>query len=111
MQVHVAKEETKYGFLPDELRLMLDEGEWRQFSHARICGLMCMATNTDDEQQIRSEFNEVHQLFDELKARHFSTIATFSELSMGMSEDYKIAIEAGSTMIRVGSLIFGERIY
>ena len=111
LQVHVAKEETKYGFLPDELRQMLDEGEWRQFSHARICGLMCMATNTDDEQQIRSEFNEVHQLFDELKARHFSTIATFSQLSMGMSEDYKIAIEAGSTMIRVGSLIFGERIY
>ena len=84
---------------------------WKELHSITIGGVMGMATNTDDEQQIRSEFNEVHQLFDELKARHFSTIATFSELSMGMSEDYKIAIEAGSTMIRVGSLIFGERIY
>ena len=109
LQVHVAREETKFGFLPDELRAMLEEGEWRAFTHIRIRGLMCMATNTDDEQQIHREFREVRLLFDELKARHFSTDPAFTELSMGMSDDYRIAIEEGSTMIRVGSMIFGSR--
>lgn len=109
LQVHVAQEETKFGFLPDELREMLNEGEWKQLTHVRIRGLMCMATNTDDEQQIHREFCEVRQLFEELKAQYFSTNEAFMELSMGMSDDYRIAIEEGSTMIRVGSLIFGER--
>ena len=111
LQVHVAKEETKFGFLPDELREMLEGSEWKELKNVRIRGLMCMATNTDDESLIHSEFHEVKELFDELKARHFQSGSTFSELSMGMSDDYKIAIEEGSTMIRVGSLIFGARNY
>ena len=111
LQVHVAKEETKFGFLPDELREMLEGSEWKELKNVRIRGLMCMATNTDDESLIHSEFNEVKELFDELKTRHFQNDSTFSELSMGMSDDYKIAIEEGSTMIRVGSLIFGARNY
>ncbi len=111
LQVHVAKEETKFGFLPDELREMLEGSEWKELKNVRIRGLMCMATNTDDESQIHSEFHEVKELFDELKTRHFQDGSTFSELSMGMSEDYKIAIEEGSTMIRVGSMIFGARNY
>ena len=111
LQVHVAQEETKFGFLPDELREMLNEGEWKQLTHVRIRGLMCMATNTDDKQQIHREFCEVRQLFEELKAQYFSSDEAFCELSMGMSDDYRIAIEEGSTMIRVGSLIFGERNY
>ena len=111
LQVHVAKEETKFGFLPEELREMLDEGEWKELKHVRIRGLMCMATNTDDEAQIHGEFREVKELFEAVKMRHFSTNEAFSELSMGMSDDYRIAIDEGSTMIRVGSRIFGARNY
>ena len=111
LQVHVAQEETKFGFLPSELREMMDEGEWRTLTNVRIRGLMCMATNTDDTAQIHREFREVKELFDEIRAKHFASDPSFSELSMGMSDDYPIAIEEGSTMIRVGSLIFGERNY
>ena len=111
LQVHVAKEETKFGFLPDELQQMLEDGEWKELKHVRIRGLMCMATNTDDEAQIHGEFREVKELFEAVKMRHFGTDEAFSELSMGMSDDYRIAIEEGSTMIRVGSLIFGARNY
>ena len=111
LQVHVAKEETKFGFLPDELRTMLDEEDWKSLHHVRIRGLMCMATNTDNQEQIHEEFKTVKQLYEELKVRHFCHEDSFTELSMGMSEDYKIAIEEGSTMIRVGSLIFGARNY
>lgn len=109
LQVHVAKEETKFGFLPDELRQLLNEDEWKGLDNVRIRGLMCMATNTDDMNQIHREFHEVKELFDELKNRHFQNDSDFTELSMGMSEDYRIAIEEGSTMVRVGSKIFGER--
>ena len=111
LQVHVAQEETKFGFLPDELREMMDEGEWRTLTNVRIRGLMCMATNTDDTAQIHREFHQVKELFDEIRAKHFAADPSFSELSMGMSDDYPIAIEEGSTMIRVGSLIFGQRNY
>ena len=109
LQVHVAKEETKFGFLPDELREMREGSDWKELKNVRIRGLMCMATNTDDENQIHREFHEVKELFDELKNRHFQNDSAFTELSMGMSEDYKIAIAEGSTMIRVGSRIFGRR--
>jgi len=111
LQVHVAKEETKFGFLPDELREMLEGSEWKELKNVRIRGLMCMATNTDNEQQIHHEFSEVKDLFDEIRARHFSAAPSFTELSMGMSDDYHIAIQEGSTMIRIGSLIFGQRNY
>ncbi len=111
LQIHIAKEETKFGFTPDELRTMLQEGEWKQFSHVRICGLMCMASNTDNVKQIADEFESVRTLFQEIKNDFFPTEETFKELSMGMSGDYEIAQQHGSTMVRVGTMIFGERNY
>jgi pyridoxal phosphate enzyme (YggS family) len=111
LQIHIAKEETKFGFTPDELRTVLQEGEWKQFSHVRICGLMCMASNTDDVKQIADEFESVRMLFQEIKNEFFPTEETFKELSMGMSGDYEIAQQHGSTMVRVGTMIFGERNY
>ena len=111
LQVHVAKEETKFGFLPDELRELLNGNEWKELNNVKIRGLMCMATNTDDSLQIHREFYEVKVLQAELKDRHFQNDSMFNILSMGMSDDYQIAIEEGSTMVRVGSKIFGERYY
>ena len=111
LQVHVAQEETKFGFLADELIALLEEGEWREMRHVRICGLMGMATNTDDRSQIRREFQTLKQLFDTAKSRFFADDDSFRELSMGMSDDYQIAVEEGSTLVRVGSKIFGSRGY
>lgn len=111
LQVHVAKEETKFGFSPEELVQMLEEGEWKLFGSIRIAGLMAMATNTDDEVQIAEEFDTVRGLFCNMKERFFADTPEFKELSMGMSGDYQIAQRHGSTLVRVGSLIFGEREY
>lgn len=111
LQVHVAQENTKYGFLPNELFDFLEKGEWRALSNTCLAGLMCMATNTDNEQQIRQEFHQAKSLFEQVKVRYFSKVPTFSQCSWGMSDDYPIAIEEGSTLIRVGSKIFGERHY
>jgi len=111
LQVHVAKETTKFGFLPEELMLLMKNEECKDMHHVRICGLMCMATNTDNCELIRSEFRQVKQLYDEIKAQYFADNNDFSKLSMGMSEDYNIAIEEGSSMVRIGSMIFGERVY
>lgn len=111
LQIHVAAEETKFGFTPEEVVEMLNEGEWRTMDHVRIVGLMAMATNTDDEVRIGREFESVSQLFDVLKEHFFADQPSFKELSMGMSGDYLIAQTHGSTMVRVGSMIFGERIY
>lgn len=111
LQVHVAKEETKFGFSPEELVQMLEEGEWKLFGSIRIAGLMAMATNTDDEAQIAEEFDMVRGLFCNMKERFFADTPEFKELSMGMSGDYQIAQQHGSTLVRVGSLIFGEREY
>ena len=111
LQVHVAQENTKYGFLPNELFDFLEKGEWRALSNTCLAGLMCMATNTDNGQQIRQEFHQAKSLFEQVKVRYFSKVPTFSQCSWGMSDDYPIAIEEGSTLIRVGSKIFGERHY
>ena len=111
LQLHIAQEETKFGFAPDECRRMLQAGEWKKLTHIRICGLMGMATNTDNIEQIRAEFNLLGSLFNELKTTCFAGNNAFCELSMGMSDDYPEAIEAGSTLVRVGSKIFGERVY
>lgn len=111
IQLHVAREETKFGFTPEECRTMLEEGEWKQLPHVQLCGLMCMASNTDDMQQVRSEFHQAGELFRELKEKHFAALPYFKECSWGMSHDYPVALEEGSTLIRVGSKIFGERIY
>jgi len=111
LQIHVAAEETKFGFTPEEVVEMLSEGEWRTMENVRIVGLMAMATNTDDEARIGREFESVAQLFDVLKDHFFADKPSFKELSMGMSGDYLIAQAHGSTMVRVGSKIFGERNY
>ena len=111
LELHIAEEETKYGLTPDACRQLLAGGEWRQLQHVRICGLMMMASYVDDEQQIRSEFRQARQLFDELKVRYFADEPSFCERSWGMSHDYPIAIQEGSTMVRVGTTIFGPRVY
>lgn len=111
LQVHIAKEETKYGFSPDEVRSLLENPSIRDFDHVHVEGLMGMATFTDDTEQIRHEFRGLKILFDELGASALPSFVVMRELSMGMSGDYKIAIEEGSTMIRVGTAIFGERNY
>ena len=111
LQIHIAQEETKFGFSPNECKEMLDQGEWRELKNIQLCGLMGMATNTDSIDQVRAEFSSLSSLFDELKSAFFTHDEAFCELSMGMSDDYPEAIEAGSTLVRVGSKIFGERVY
>lgn len=119
MQVHVAKEETKFGFLPDELLSFMESGTWKQYENVSIQGLMCMATNTDDEAQIASEFEQANQLFrtlnsklsSDLSPEHPRSARTLNFRSWGMSDDYPIAVLHGSNMVRIGSLIFGERVY
>jgi pyridoxal phosphate enzyme (YggS family) len=111
LQVHVAKETTKFGFTPDELLNFMENGDWRQYTNIRLSGIMCMATNTDDEALIASEFEQAKTLFHRIKEKYFSDSDTFNECSWGMSGDYPIAIEHGSTLIRIGSMIFGERTY
>lgn len=111
LQMHIAQEETKFGFAPEELKQMLSEGEWKEMKNVHIVGLMCMATNTDDDNQVKSEFHFARCIFDEVKTQYFADDDEFKELSMGMSGDYLLAIEEGSTMVRVGSKIFGDRVY
>ena len=109
LQLHVAQEETKFGFSPDECLAMLTEGEWRTLPYVSIRGIMGMASNTDDIEQVRREFATLGKFFSQVKELYFSDKELFCELSMGMSDDYPIAIEEGSTLVRVGSRIFGER--
>ena len=111
LELHIAQEESKYGLTADDCRQLLAGGEWRQLTHVRICGLMMMASYVDDEAQIRREFHEARQLFDEFKTRYFADAPYFCERSWGMSHDYPIAVEEGSTMVRVGTTIFGPRVY
>lgn len=111
LQLHVAQEETKFGFSADECRAFAASGTWQALHHVRIEGLMCMASNTNDMEQVRQEFHTALQLFDELKAGPFAALPYFSRRSWGMSHDYPIAVAEGSTLVRVGSKIFGERVY
>lgn len=111
LQLHIAQEETKFGFSFDECRDLLRAGKWNKLKNVQICGLMGMASNTDNVEQIRKEFRSLHDFFQEVKSIWFADNDCFKELSMGMSHDYHEAIAAGSTMVRVGSKIFGERIY
>lgn len=111
LQLHVAREETKYGFLPDELMELIPDimahlGPW-----VRVRGVMGMATNTDDDTIVRSDFRTIRRTFDRLAAGPFASTPEFNTVSMGMSHDRNIAVEEGSTMIRVGTDIFGERQY
>lgn len=111
LEIHIAQEESKYGFTFQECREMLEAGEWKNLTHICIAGLMGMATFTEDETEIKREFDSLKQFFNEIKQNYFADRDTFREISMGMSHDYPLAIEAGSTLVRVGSKIFGERIY
>jgi len=111
LELHIAEEATKYGLTLDACRQLLDEGEWRQMTHVSICGLMMMASNTDDEQQIEQEFQTAHDFFDEVKTHYFANDPAFCERSWGMSDDYLLALRHGSTLVRIGTRIFGPRVY
>lgn len=111
LELHVAQEETKFGFSPDEMYDYVRQAEWRQLQNVRICGIMCMASNTDDEARIARDFQQAQQLFDRLKQDFFATEESFSIRSWGMSDDYPIALRYGSNMVRIGSKIFGPRVY
>ncbi|GAA4401608.1 YggS family pyridoxal phosphate-dependent enzyme [Nibrella viscosa] len=108
LQIHIAEEETKFGLSPEEAETLLNSAELDSLPNICLVGLMGMATNTDDETQIRREFRGLKQVYDKLSAIRRTNVA-FRELSMGMSDDYGIAIDEGSTLVRVGSAIFGER--
>jgi len=109
LQVHISDEETKFGFDPGELQEVLAKEEIEKMTFIRIRGLMGMATFTDNTDQVRQEFRSLKKLFDELKNSRFLGKDYFDTLSMGMSDDFRLAIEEGSTMVRIGSAIFGER--
>ena len=111
LELHIAEETTKYGLTLDACRQLLADGEWKRLEHVRICGLMMMASFTDDTEQIAREFQAAHDFFDEVKAKYFADDKAFCERSWGMSDDYPIAIAHGSTMVRVGTKIFGPRVY
>ena len=111
LELHIAEEETKYGLTLDACRELLRDGEWRQLQHVRICGLMMMASNVEDTEQIRSEMMLASNFFDEVKSEFFADDPAFKERSWGMSHDFPIAVECHSTMVRIGTTIFGPRVY
>lgn len=111
LQLHIAQEETKFGFSPVECKAFLDSSEWRSLRHVSIAGIMCMASNTDDESQISREFASAQEFFLMARDRYFSDRPEFCQCSWGMSDDYQIAVEHGANLVRVGSYIFGQRDY
>ncbi len=111
LELHVAQEETKYGLKPEDCMSLLEDGKWKELNNIKICGLMMMASNVDDEQQITKEFDAAHELFDEVKEKFFKNDDNFCVRSWGMSHDYEIAVRHGSNMVRVGTAIFGPRVY
>ena len=111
LQLHVALEETKYGFLPDELTTLLKEGILEETPGIRVRGIMGMASNVDDESRIASDFQAIKQTFDSIKSLSLPRMEAFDTISMGMSHDYQLAISHGSNMVRIGTTIFGEREY
>ncbi|MCB0632576.1 MAG: YggS family pyridoxal phosphate-dependent enzyme, partial [Lewinella sp.] len=111
LQFHIAEEDTKFGLDLTEARELLQSEAYRSMENIRIAGVMGMATYTEDEAQVRREFGHLKAIFDALKAECFPDAMYFKEISMGMSSDYPLALEEGSTMVRIGSLLFGEREY
>lgn len=109
LQIHIAREETKFGLTEDECRALLSSGTWRNMAGIRLRGLMCMASNVDDEQQVAGEFDEVNALWHEIKNQYFAGDEAFNLRSWGMSHDFEIAVRHGSNMVRVGTRIFGPR--
>jgi PLP dependent protein len=111
LQIHVAQEETKFGFSESEVEALLRDPALSDLQGIRVVGIMGMASFTENMDQVRAEFKILKKLFDKLKSRPLPENVVMKELSMGMSGDYKIAMEEGSTMVRVGSAIFGQRNY
>lgn len=111
LQFHIASEETKFGLSEDEAYALLESDSYKAMKNVEICGVMGMATNTENMDVVRSEFKHLKQIFDNLHEKYFADSTTFETISMGMSHDYQIAIEEGSTIVRIGSSIFGERNY
>ncbi|MCR6641382.1 MAG: YggS family pyridoxal phosphate-dependent enzyme [Sporocytophaga sp.] len=111
LQIHIAQEETKFGFSEEELFITIQSEELKTLKNIRISGLMGMASNTDNESQIKKEFQHIQKLFNQIKSSFQSDQIKMEELSIGMSSDYKLACESGSTMVRVGNAIFGSRNY
>lgn len=111
LELHIAEESTKYGLTLDACRELLDGPEWRELKNVKICGLMMMASFVDDKEQIRREMQTALDFFHEVKEKYFANDPDFCERSWGMSDDYRIAVETGSTMVRIGTSIFGPRVY
>jgi len=111
LQIHIAKEESKFGFSEEELFEIFNLDELKLLQNVQIRGLMGMATFTSDQNQVRNEFRQLKSFFDKLKSTYFSDYSDFNEISMGMSDDFRIAIEEGSTMVRIGTAVFGARNY
>ena len=110
MQVHVAKEETKFGYLPEEIYEYFRNREFERLTNTHICGVMGMASNTDDMDRVRADFKEIAEIFRKIK-EIAPDLRGFDQISMGMSHDWPIAVEEGATLVRIGSRIFGERVY
>ncbi|EHG24389.1 YggS family pyridoxal phosphate enzyme [Alloprevotella rava F0323] len=111
LELHIAEETTKFGLSLADCRTLFEESEWRDLKNIQICGLMCMASNTDDMERVRKDFETARIFFEEIKAKYFPNDETFCERSWGMTHDFQIAAKEGSTMVRVGTAIFGERQY
>lgn len=109
MQLHVAKEETKFGFYPEELIEYFSSRRFENLTNTHICGVMGMASNTDDAERVRADFSAIAGVFGEIKEKAAPDLRGFDVISMGMSHDWRIAVEEGSTLVRIGSLIFGAR--
>lgn len=109
LQFHISEETSKFGLSLEEAVQLLESEDYTAMANIRIVGVMGMATFTDDQKQVREEFRELKSIFDQLKAQYFAENDSFKEISMGMSGDYPLAIEEGSTLVRIGSLLFGQR--
>lgn len=110
LQLHVAREETKFGFYPEELLDYFTEDSYLSLKFVRICGLMGMATNTEDKEIIRADFRKIHEVYAKIKDNADLDLPYFEKLSMGMSGDWKIGIEEGANIVRIGGAIFGARV-
>lgn len=110
LQFYIAAEETKFGFVMEEATDMLQSEAFKSITHVRICGVMGMASFTEDEEKVKLEFRSLKAIFDNLKRQYFADQTAFKEISMGMSGDWEMAVSEGSTMVRIGSLIFGSRV-
>lgn len=111
LQIHVAQEEAKFGFYPEEILDLIGKAPISELKNVRVCGLMGMATNTEDYHRVREDFKKLHSLYEVIKATCMKDNPDFKYLSMGMSGDWQMAVDEGSNIVRIGSAIFGERHY